>query len=189
MSIDRFFKNKIRSRAWVFKECQQSGCKTPREHAQRERSRGERAPTSGDFFGSGIRGGTNYPHPEIIIRDGRIKAGIGKRDRGEGDRRNKPPDILGGFFRRRGSRILCALGIMCAFFDPIQQVSAQGAVEFADVCTADEYQGKRDELCPATYDVSALAFNPHASGATARLSVLFEEIYHDIWCARKSYMF
>ena len=47
-------------------------------------------------------------------------------------------------------------------------------IQFIDVCTADEYSKAdvRAKLCPSTFLISTLAFNPHGPGVTSRITLV-----------------
>lgn len=44
---------------------------------------------------------------------------------------------------------------------------------YSDVCTADEYADKKDELCWHTFVVSSLAYNPHGPNLNSKLTLIF----------------
>ncbi|CAK0837271.1 unnamed protein product, partial [Prorocentrum cordatum] len=84
-----------------------------------------------------------------------------------------PGSVVAG--RRLGSGFLPGLRLAAALLLAALRPSAStDATPWTDVCTAEEFIGELDNLCPAVFLVSTLAFNPNSPGADANVTLIIQ---------------
>jgi hypothetical protein len=77
--------------------------------------------------------------------------------------------------RRRGSGTFPGLRLAAALLLAVPRLSAStDTTAWTDVCTAEEFVAELDNLCPAVFLVSTLAFNPNSPGADANVTLIIQ---------------